>query len=195
MPLGIEFHPEQDEQWITETIQQIKNHYRPLHSLKPHWIIDKAVEKDTLRKKWRYRGLQEIEFHLAPTYTTKDGLLRLLWHELTHTYDELNPRFQFNYEYFKQHYESGGIYERYYTYVHAIWDVWIDGRLKRENHPVPNITITQLRFEEVFPLTKESGEWFSRLYNSKQERTFKELEDIARKLRKLTRELERSKLA
>jgi hypothetical protein len=187
MPLGIEFHPEQDENWITQIIQDIKNHYRPLNSLKPHWIIDKTIEKDTLTKKWRYRGLQEIDVHIASTYTTKDGLHRLLWHELTHIHDELNPRFQYNYEYFKQHYEPGAPYHRYFNYVHAIWDVWIDGRLQRENHPVPNVNLTQIRFEECFPLTKESGEWFSRLYNAKADRTFKELEDIAKKLRKISR--------
>lgn len=187
MPLGIEFHPEQDENWITQTIQDIKNHYRPLHSLKPHWIIDKTIEQDTLHKKWRYRGLQEIDLHIASTYTTKDGLHRLLWHDLTHVYDELNPPFQFNYEYFKQHYESGAPYHRYFEYVHAVWDVWIDGRLQRVNQPAPNITLTQIRFEEYFPLTKESGDWFSRLYNAKTDRTFKELENIAKKLRKISR--------
>jgi hypothetical protein len=181
------FHPEQDEDWITATIHQVKNHYRPLHSLKPRWIIDKTVEQDKVHKKWRHRGLQELDLCLAATYTTKDGLHRLLWHELTHIYDELNPRFQFSYEYFKQHYELGASYHRYFDYVHAVWDVWIDGRLQRDNLPVPNITLTQIRFEESFPLTKESGDWFSRLYNAKVDRTFKELEDIAKKLRKSSR--------
>ena len=58
---------------------------------------------------------------------------------------------------------------------------------------ITNIPFAQLRFEEIFPLTKDSGEWFSRLYNSKQDRTFKELEEIARRLRKLTRGFQRSK--
>lgn len=185
--LGIAFSPEQDEQWITETIHQIKSHYRPLYSLKTHWIIDKTLSPDLVNKNWRYRGLQDLDIHLAPAYTTKDGLLRMLWHELTHVYDELNPKFQFNYEYFKHQYESGAVYHRYYDYVHAVWDVWIDGRLHRESQPVQDISLTQMRFEECYPLTKESGEWFYRLYDAKVQRTFKELEDIAKKLRKISR--------
>lgn len=191
--LGIKFCPEQDEQWINQTVHKIKTNYRPLYSLKSHWIIDKTLPEDTVTRKWRYRGLQEIDLNLASAYTTKEGLERLLWHELTHVYDELNPWFKYNFEYFKKHYGPGGTYERYYNCVHAVWDVWIDGRLHRANLPVADINLTQIRFEECFPLTKESGEWFYRLYDAKGERTFQELEDIAKKLCKVRRETEKDK--
>ena len=86
---------------------------------------------------------------------SKERLMKFLYHEFTKIRDEMNP--DFGYPWTEE--------MKARDLVHAVWDVWVDGRLDRFGYPVLMSKGDRLRrFLQKFKESKETIDAFQRLW-------------------------------
>ena len=174
-----------EEYFISDTLARIKKQFRPLLSVKARWYIHRILPIDTVLVEWKHRGLQELEIDIAQSFSSRDVLEQILWHELCFISDQIDPLFEFSHSYVQENYGPDSPRQRYYQIIKTVWCVHVCGRLNRLNLPCYSRDNIHNQFILTFGNRPEVEMWFTKLITENKEYTFGEIEQIARTIYRL----------